>query len=171
MLKVIGIILVVAGVIGILFCWYKNTSQSLINLKAIIEMLYSAEYVCVDENVKNSDFFIGIKCTSPVIEKMCNDVGQNMLSHAWPTGMEIWRNTVISFSGGLFLGKEEMSILLETGTSFFSKSQKEKKERIRMYRGQFERAYDKQIDNFKEKKKIYIPLGLMGGILVIIILL
>lgn len=170
-MKIAGIIIIGIGIAGVLHDWIHRYQNRQKRLEEIIFFLRKAVYAMEENKVHWIIYFEEYKANDKCLELGIHNVSQKLKENRYPRGEQAWQESMCERKADLDLSKEAFETLLSCGKAFFGKSQKENVELMRMYIQLFTDCSKKEKQEFAEKKKLWIPLSALGGMMIVIILI
>lgn len=171
MLKLSGAIMIMLGIIGILNVWEEHQKIRRRHLWGIYHLLVKGENALVKERIKCSDFLGHVTGNEPLICEACRIIEHELKLHNVRTGEIAWNNVWQGYQRKLMLSQEEENFLYSSGRAFFGKNVEEIEQLFELYKQQCLRLIEGQKREYLEKRKVMIPVGILGGIVLIILLI
>ena len=170
MLSVVGCVGIMLGTIGGLWAWEEQQCEQQRFLQEMYQMFRKGKYALVGQQVRSVDFFRGYHTAKKEIEVACKAIAEKLLRHEVSSGEIAWRQVWEEGLRSYHFSREEREIWLMSGTAFFGKNMKETEELFTIYQLQYEHLIDQNRQLHKEKRKVVLPVGMLGGIMLIILL-
>ncbi len=171
MLKGIGAVAILLAVCGILFSWQESVRLRIVRLRALCSFYHRAHYAFETEKMRCIDFFESCSVPDLVFRETLLQLAGLLESFAYPTGEEAWEAAFSARRREWGLSPEEWELALMSGKAFFGKNLRENIARLDGYRSRMLEYLELEEKNFREKKKVFTPAGLLGGLMLIIILI
>ena len=150
MIKITGVLAVMIGVVGLLDSWKKTMAQ---------------------QKMKTPVFFDGVKGENEYFTKICRKISQDLIEHKYPQGAECWDMAWKKELNKYGFDSDTKRIINESGKYFFEISPDEMEERLLEYNRALEKKIENETLKYQEKRKVVYPVGMLGGIMLVIILL
>ena len=170
-MKIAGIFIIGIGIAGMLSDWIRRNKNRHKRLEAIISFFRKTVYAMEENKVHWIRYFEEYEGNDTCLEEGIHSVSQRLKENRYPKGELAWQEAFLERKSELDLSKETFETLLASGTAFFGKSQKENVELMRMHIRLFTDCSKKEKQEFAEKKKMWIPLSALGGVMIVIILI
>lgn len=171
MLRLAGIFGIMFGMYGILLCWNQQKQQKICTLEAVCFLLKRAKYALGVEQQRVIDFFSQVKTGDALLDEFCRNFSAALQEHTYKTGEQAWSALWRKNDKKAGLGKEELSFVQESGKVFFGKSRQEIIDFSENYEKRCEELIGSCRAEYKEQRKVYIPVSVLSGVMLIIILL
>jgi hypothetical protein len=106
----------------------------------------------------------------PEFEKALEEVSRLLRQNLYPSGREVWRHVMGERRKKLSLSGEAHEILLKAGDAFFCGSSGESLHTMEICRERMEECLARERGELAGKRRVYIPMGMLGGVVLIILL-
>lgn len=169
--KLVGSILILTGCLVLLFRWMENMKQRQCMLHEIIRFFHSWEYALETKKMRVMDFFDSYSYAQIVLQKVTHDVRDELYLHTYPTGQTVWQKILEQHKDKIHVPEEAYQILLRAGDSFFGTNRAEAMQCIRACIRQMEAVIEEERKSYREKRKVYMPVGMLTGVMLVILLL
>lgn len=116
-------------------------------------------------------FFEDYEGEDACVMEFVRELAVRLRENRYPKGELAWQEVLKEQREKWDFSKETFDILLKSGSAFFGQSQQENLELFRLYTTLLMECKEKEKCEFAEKRKIWIPVGALGGIMVVIILI
>ena len=121
--------------------------------------------------MKTPVFFGGFKGENEYFTKICRKISQNLIEHKYTQGAECWDMAWKKELNKYGFDSDTKRIINESGKYFFEISPDEMEERLLEYNRALEKKIENETLKYQEKRKVVYPVGMLGGIMLVIILL
>jgi stage III sporulation protein AB len=170
-MKMIGSLIIVFGLAGYMKEWiFRNLSRGK-RLEELLSFLRKAVYALEETHTTWIRFFEEYEGQEKCIVESVHEVAKRLKEHRYPKGELAWQEVMIEQKEAIDLSKEAFELVSHVGDAFFGRSQKENLESLRWYIKLLEKCKEQEGKAFIEKKKVWIPVGALGGVMIIIILI
>lgn len=163
--------MILLGAIGTIVSWQETRKVQMGRLKALCDFYHRAHYAFEAEKMHCIDFFETYQTEEKVLKKTMEILVSMLRLHTYPTGETAWRAAFSSMQEEWGLKKEGWEIVIASGKSFFGKNLSENLEQMEVYQNRMQEQIALEEQDFREKRKVFMPVGLLGGIMLIIILI
>ena len=169
--KLIGTALILTGCMGFLVSWYDRHRRRQRTLEAFLRLLVSWESCLEREKMRLSDFLEHYVSHEPQMEEFLAQLGEAIAQRRCPTGEELWREALLCRRRVLELDEELLELLLPAGGAFFGRSRRESIQCAGAVRERIAARLSQERAEFAKKQKVYVPVGMLGGVLLVILFL
>ena len=161
----------VFGFSGYIHEWiHRNISREK-RMAELLAFLRKAVYALEETHTPWIRFFEEYESKDICVFESVQEVGRRLKENRYPKGELAWREVMIERRVGWDFSGEAFELLCYVGEAFFGKSQKENLELLNLYIKLIFQCKEKEHMEFAEKKKLWIPVGALGGVMIIIILI
>lgn len=163
------------GMTGVLYTWDSEQREKQKILVRVLLFFQKSRYVMRVEKIKIVDYFtkyieqnlcekedMGLK---RVLEKINN----RLLSNTYPNGQRVWEEVFEEEKQTLHFDKELLQIVVQAGNGFFGRS---REENVSFLDKCIEELEQQQIilrKKYIQERKVWVPVGMLGTIMVIIL--
>jgi hypothetical protein len=184
MLKLIGSAVIVAACAGILQSWRRDCILRIQEMEQLCDLYRSARWRMQTEHITMPSFFR--QYASALAEKksgtsFANIAGDSAVTEfadtfagfleerTYPTGELAWQEAVKCLDW--HLKREEMALLVQSGSAFFGRDLSDNLKKLDGFEAQMKECHRRANAEFAEKNRVFTPVGLMLGVLLVIVLL
>lgn len=171
MLKMIGAIVVLAGCSGLVYAWMQQQLSRQKTLRELLNFFMQAGYAMQSRKMQLLPFFITYQTSHPVLKEVIQQLAEEIQEHGYPSGEALWEAVWLDHQQELGLSREEWILLMESGTVFFGMHLEENISYGMIVQKQIQDFLEQEIHEFKEKRKIAVPMGLLCGLFLILVLI
>lgn len=170
-MKLIGITIIAIGIAGMIHDWLLRHQNRRKRMEELLSFFRKAVYAMEELKVHWITYFEEYEGADICLNKSVWETAQRLKQNCYAKGELAWQEVMKEKKADWDFSKEAFLLLLSSGTAFFGKSQKENLEFLRLYIKLLDEQNKKECLEFAEKKKVWIPIGTLGGIMLVIILL
>ncbi len=167
--SLLGIILLFIGIIFYLYNWISLQKQRQRRIEEFWVFLQKAIFAMETEQVKLSSFFMEYPCYDPVFAKTLQEIGSRLKSKTYPKGEVVWQEVFMEEKESWRVGEETFAILITAGKGFFGGSLKENVSFLQRSIQKLEEQERKNRKKELQERKLWVPVGMLGGIMLVII--
>lgn len=184
MLKLLGILILLSGVLGELYSWNERKKRRIKQLECYEAFLKHAIYALETEKIHMQELLyqaiasrkalVGSENTveyERILALVLEDVLQHMRGHTYPSGVILWKEVWNSHREEWNVDASNWTLILDTGNAFYGNHLKENLEYLRTLQELLKEGIQEEKNKWKEKQKVFTPVGILGGIMIVIILL
>ena len=170
MWKIIGIILFGAGLMGEVYEWIAKNKSREKRLEEMSFFLKKARYAMEEEKVRWIPFFKNYKSKDTVVTQTLHNIAQCLEEHRYPYGEDAWKAVFLEKKREWNCKEACFQMLMQMGNAFFGRSRQENADFMERYSNQLEEWIKKEKEQFTEERKVWIPVSLLGGVMIVIML-
>lgn len=178
MWKMIGFVLVLGGVAGYLYSWVCEQKKKQMRLEEVIHFLQKSIFVMEKEKMKVVDYFIkytshdsrkwtGVEDT--VLESILQEIANRLSTNTYPNGQMVWEEVFMEEEQNWSFDREVFEIILHAGNGFFGRSCAENVSFLKKSLAELEEQKVKEKEKDVQKRKVWIPVGMLGAVMVVIL--
>ena len=176
-MKFIGVLFMLSGTAGILYSWVQEQKEKQMHLEHFLLFFQKSLYVMQNEKIKVADYF------RRYIEQENGQLGDDLLkmvlietvnrlsTNTYPNGQMVWKEVLQEEMPELKSDHEAFRIVVQAGNGFFGRS---REENINFLNRSI-KELEKQKEEIKEKdareRKVWIPVGMLGMVMLVILFL
>lgn len=169
--KLAGSICILTGCFVLLRHWTECVSQREDLMRELLRFLRSWEYALKMKRMRVMDFFDTYPYAKNCLKQITDEVKAMLVMHTDPMGQSAWQNVLKKYEGQIGLPKEAFAILVRAGESFFGTNREEAIQCVSACIRQMEEVMEEERKRYREKRKVYMPVGMLTGIMLVILLL
>lgn len=177
MFKLVGIVMMGIGIMGVIKDWMFRQIRRQKRMEEIISFYRKAVYAIEETQTPLIPFFESIESVESLgnrdscLTDCVHEIAARLKENRYPKGKSAWQEVMKEQRERWDFSKESFDLLFHSGSAFFGKSQKENLELLRLYIRLFSDCARKEKMAFAEQKKVWIPVGALGGIMLVIMLM
>lgn len=169
--KVIGILILGIGGVGEIYEWIARNKSRQKRLEELIIFLKKSRYAMEEEKVRWIPFFQTYESEDELVNETLRQVGDYLEQHRYPYGEEAWKSVFLERKNEWNCKESCFQVFMQMGGAFFGRSKQENGAFMERSIRQLEECKQKEIERFAEEKKVWIPVSMLGGVLLVILLL
>ncbi len=169
--KIVGGGCVLIGFVILLACWMERMRKNMRNMLAIVRFLQSWAYVLEMKQMRVAEFLETYPYDVQELKYVADEVRHDLLLHIYPTGQEVWQKALERQKHALGLPEGAFQVLLRAGEGFFGTNHRQTQQCIASCIRQMETVIGEEREHYLEKRKVYMPVGMLTGVMVVILLL
>ena len=175
MLKMLGALAIVAASAGFLSEWRKGCLLRISQMEEICALYQKARHEMEAERIHMPVFFeryAKADCKKEnALAKMTEKLEEFLNCRTYATGEEAWRQAFFCTEEKWYLQKEERELFINSGKAFFGRNLAENLQKLRLYEEQMQRCCQSAKAEYTEKNKVWTPVGLLMGVMLVVILI
>lgn len=169
MLRLIGFMLMFAGMGGFLYSWVLEQKARKQRIENYILFLQKSIFAMEKEKIKVIDYLSKYNSKEIILKQTLQDVAIQLSTNTYPNGETVWRDVFTKFEENWSLDKELFEVILQSGNGFFGRSREENisflKKSLKEIEKQKERISEKDV----QERKVWLPVGILGTLMAVII--
>ncbi len=169
--KLAGSICILAGCLVLLLRWTERVKQSEDTMREMLRFLQSWEYTLKRKRMRVMDFFDTYPYAAEGLQSIVDEVKALLLIHTDPMGRTAWKKTLKKYERQLGVPREAYEIFVRAGDSFFGTNREEAIQCVSACIRQLEEVMEEERKSYLEKQKVYMPVGMLSGVMLVILLL
>lgn len=171
MLKVIGILIILAGAGKGLYGWRLGRLQRQKHLEEFAFYLQRAEFALEKEQIPLVEFFNGYSGHDALLCQCLKELASALQENTYMEGQMAWQAVFQQHEAEWNLTAEEWECVLQSGRAFFGRNRQELRRLLGAYRQRMEQYYAKEKLEFADRQKVLVPVGMLGSVMLILLLL
>lgn len=166
--KIVGILLVLAGVAGYLYSWTCAQKEKQTRLEEVIVFLQKSIYAMETEKIKVIDYFAKYKCET-VLEKSLREISKRLATNTYPMGQDAWEEVLKEEEQNWNLDKDTFDFILRAGDGFFGRNREENICLLEKTMQELEIEQKRAKEKDAKERKVWIPVSMLGGMMLTIL--
>ena len=171
MLKIVGSAVFLAGVAGTLLSWNIRKMAPIRRIQIWIDFMNATEYAMEIDHVNMTIYMEQATINEPVLMQTIRETGMLLKRKQVPFGEEAWEKVCEKYRKEWDMSEEVWSLILSCKHVFFGKNLTENIEKSKEIRKRLNGLLEEEKRRFAEQKKIYIPVGMLGSCMFLLIFL
>lgn len=164
MWKILGGIFLLGGVAGMLHNWTLEQQKRQRRLEELLVFFQRSIAIMETEKIKVIDYFAKQNL------KELQEISRRLSTNMYPNGQMVWEEVFKEEEQNLSFDKDTFQMILNAGNGFFGRSRDENirflKKGVRFLEEQQKKLKEKE----KQERKVWIPVGMLGAVMLVIIL-
>lgn len=174
--KIAGILLVLSGVSGVLWSWMIQQKEKQMQLEEVIQFLQKSIFVMENEKVKLITHFEkytaidGLKKdkNETILEKTLHEIAKRLESNTYPNGQMVWEEVFMEEEQNWAVDNVTLGLLLQAGNGFFGRCREENICFLQKSIYELEKMREKIKEKDMQDRKVWVPVGLLGAVMLLI---
>lgn len=175
MLKLTGAVVVLLACAGFLHSWQSSWKSRIWELEQLCRLYRSARHAMEEERIHIPDFVRRYRCQECPKESATNAMLEYLESflkeHSYSTGEEAFRQACLQTREAWYLSGEEWEALLHSGGSFFGRNLAENAQGLLLCEEKMKAFCQRAGQEYREKNKVWTPVGMLLGVMIVVVLL
>lgn len=168
--KWIGILLILLGAAAGVWQWRSENVERQNHLRGWILFLHRASYA-MEEKQNMTELFLEFQSEDVLLQKTLKLVVEYMRQNCYPSGDILWKRALRVMEWNKQVSTEQMRILDSLGNAFFGRNRTELRALIDMAYAQLEDCLTEEQMRFAKNQRTVMPVGMLGSVLLILLLL
>lgn len=169
--KVIGIAGLFGGIIWFLYEWVKQQKLHNRRLGELIVFLQKSIFAMEEENIRVIDYLEGYRSPDIKLEETLKEIARRLRQNIYPSGQSVWEAVFWEKKDAWNFSEEIFELILAMGNGFFGRTRSENLCFLRKSLVELESQQKKQKEKDAQERKVWIPVGMLSGIMLMIILI
>lgn len=169
--KVIGSICLFIGIVGFLYSWVIEQRKHGQRMEELLLFLQRSIFTMEGEKLRIIDYLESYDSRDALLNDTLREIACRLRQHTYPDGRLVWEAVFLEKKLSFGMDEECFGIVLAMGNGFFGRRREENvcllRRSLRQLEGQWERKREKDA----KERKLWIPVGMLGGIMLMIILI
>lgn len=162
------------GVIGLFLEWKRLEKKQLFQLEELERLLQKGIFSMEKEWKPSRIFFqeyIEWESKNPLFLEILQELDKNLGSNTFSSGEKAWQAAWENYREEWKPGEEEWKVILSMGEVFFGRDRREMVWQMKLYEEKIQKLEQDRKKQMNEKGKIYMPLSISGGLMIILLLI
>lgn len=169
--RLIGMLLILTGVGGMLLSWHEKKYRQLAVMQAAIRLFSRWQYALTKEQMRLYDFLEACEGEFPELSSLLREVRERLQENRYPSGALVWQQVLGQQRSFLSLEPEASRILMDAADGFFGNTRETCIRCMEVCRCRMEEELKKEKSEMDRRWKVYMPVGMLGGVILIILLI
>lgn len=168
--RLAGIIFILLGTAAGLWEWRQKKLETQSHLKEWIAFLRRAGYA-MEEKQRMTRLFECYVSKDPLLTETLSSAAKYLGENRFASGEEAWLKALEENGWSKILPGEELRLIASLGGAFFGRSRIELRELMDTVRVQLEECLKKEETQFAKNQRTVMPVGMLGSLLLILLLI
>ena len=166
-MKIVGILLLLGGTLGVLYSWICGLKERERKLEEFILFFQKSIGVMETEKIRVIDYFE--KYASQELQTSLVEIARRLASNTYPNGQIVWEEVFMEEKQNLSFDQETFSIILQAGNGFFGRSREENIRFLQKTVKELETQKKKLMEKDAKERKVWVPVGMLGAVMLTIL--
>lgn len=167
--KIVGIVFVLGGIAGSLFQWIEVQKEKQKHVEEFCLFLHKSIFMMESEKLRIIDYFAKSVLRDSQITNALQEVSKRLSQNIYPNPQMVWEEVLKEQKWNL--DDEIFSIILKSGEGFFGRNREENICFLKQQLEKLERQRIKCKEEDARERKVWIPVGMLSGVMLVILLL
>lgn len=169
--RIIGMVCILMGCAGALLNWYERKKRQQAFMGECIRLFSRWQYALLKEHMRLYDFIESYDGRWKEMDDLMQELERRLQQNCYPSGIVAWQQLLQEKRHILPLGEESFHIFSDAGDAFFGNSREEVLRCTEACRLRMEEALAAEKKETVRRWKVYMPVGMLGGVMLIILLI
>lgn len=166
--KLTGAVLILAGCMGLVASWLRAQRGRQRVAAELIRILALWEYSLEREKYRLIEFLECCGSSEAPVERLRTELIQALVGRSYTSGAALWADVLDKNRVSLDLSEPMWELLSAAEGAFFGTSSRESLRCSAVCRKHMEECLERERQEFRRKRKVYMPVGMLGGVFLII---
>lgn len=176
MLKIIGVLFVLCGATGVLYAFVSCQKEKQNNIEMFLIFLEKSIYAMEKENIRVINLFQNYRFSHTckkehILEDTLQEISRRLSTHTYGNGQMVWEEVFIEQKEKFILDQETFDLILQSGKGFFGRSKEENCVFLKKSLSELEIQQKKIKQKDAKDRKVWVPVGMLGALMLAIFFL
>ena len=167
---IIGIGFLFCGIAGGLFEWVKRQKIKQKRLQEFQLFVKKTMFAMETEHIKLIPYFLQYQCKDEVLIDFLNEVALRLQDHRYPKGEIAWEEVFMEKKQNWDMDEETFLMMIHVGNGLFGKHRTENLKFLQKSVEDMEVQLRKNKERDSKDRTVWIPVGMLGGVMIAILL-
>lgn len=168
--KIIGMLGILAGIAYLLYLWILEQKSKHRRMEELIVFLQRSIFAMEEERIYIIDYFKNYVSREKILEESLHEIAEDLEKNVYPDGRMVWENVFLRKKQEWGLDAYTYEIVTGMGKGFFGRCRGENVCFMQRDLLKLEEQLGKRRETDAKERKVWIPVGMLGGIMLMIIL-
>lgn len=169
--KIVGAICLMGGIVSLLYSWLQEQRVRHQRLEEILIFLQKSIFAMEEERVRVIEHLEGYQSRDKLLEETLREVAIRLRRNIYPSGQQVWEEVFREKMHSWGYEEETFDVILSIGNGLFGKKRSENVCFLQKSLRQLEQLKRKQMEKDMQERKVWIPVSMLSGIMLMIILI
>ena len=169
--KVVGIALILGGIVGVLYDWIESQKMREKRVEEFAVFIHKFIFAMETEKVKVIDYFSTYSSKDEVLQRTLQEVVIRLKENMYPTGQSVWDEVLREEGKSWGIDKDVLDVIIKCGIGFFGRCKEENITYLKKQLTEIENLQMRKRQKDTKERKVWIPVSLLGGMMVVILFL
>ena len=157
------------GVAGSLFQWIEIQKERQKRIEEFCIFLHKTIFRMETEKIKMIDYFAKSMTGDAQITEALQEISKRLSKNIYPNPQVVWEEVLKEYLQNL--DEETFSIILKSGNGFFGRNREENISFLKKQLKELENQKRKNKEQDAKERKVWVPVGMLSGVMVVILFL
>lgn len=169
--KYIALCLLLAGVGSLLYQWVQQQKSRQHRIECFVLFLEKSFYAMERENMRLLPFFQEYDSGDEVVDAFLQELGRRLGEKQYPRGELVWQEVLMEHKENWNCDEDTFLLLRNASYGFFGGSRKENLCFLQKSIRELELQLAKNKEKDMQKRKVWLPVGMLGSVMLMILLI
>lgn len=169
MVKMLGITLIMSGISGYLYQWQSEQKKKREKITAFILFLQKTVFVMETENIRIAQLLNSYQTKEIVLKETLSEIERKLKLNVYPSGESVWEEVFKEKEQNWNVDSETFGLILVAGNGFFGRNREENICFLQKSIRELEQLEKKNKERDEKERKVWIPVGMLGGMMLVIL--
>lgn len=165
----IGIVLLFGGIAGCVYSWMESQQEREKRLDEVLMFLQKSVFAMENERVRIITYFREYRSKDKVLNDSLQEVANRLSMCMYPSGDVVWNEVFGEKKGEWDFTEECFQIVQKAGVGFFGTKREENISFLKKSIQELEIQRTKEKEKNIQERKVWVPVSVLGGIMLMII--
>lgn len=169
--RFIGSIFIIGGVAGYLYSWQCKQKECRDRVAAFITFLKKSVFTMETENKTIVQLFRNYQCEEGVLKHTLSEIARRLELNIYPQGQSVWEEVFREEEQNWDVDQETFELMIHAGNGFFGRNRGENICFLQKSIRELEEQEKKNREKDAKERKVWIPVGMLSGLMIVILLI
>lgn len=169
--KIVGIVLVLGGIAGVLFQWIEEQKERQKRVEEFGVFIHKTIFMMESERIKIIDYFSNYKSQDLVLTNTLREIALRLKKNEYPNGVFVWEMVLKEKEKNWNLDSAIFEVVLKCGIGFFGRRREENVSFLKKQLVELERLQIRRKERDTKERKVWMPVSMLGGMMVVLLFL
>lgn len=168
--KLLGIAFIIGGMAGYLYSWQGKQRVCRDRVTDFITFLQKCVFIMGTENKKISHLLREYRGMTCELNVTLSEIARRLELNIYPQGQSIWEEVFREKEQNWDVDKETFELMIHAGNGFFGRNRGENICFLQKSIRELEEQEKKNRERDTKERKVWIPVGMLSGMMLVILL-
>ena len=168
--KMIGMFGLLGGIAYLLYIWVKEQNSQYRRIAELVVFLQKSIFAMEEEKLHIIDYLRNYSCREKILDETLQEIARRLEQKVYPSGEQVWEDVFLEKKHKWELDEETFEMVLGIGRGFFGKRRSENLSFLQRGLRNLEQQQKKKKEKDAKERKVWIPVSMLGGVMLMIIL-
>ncbi len=169
--KIIAMMGILGGIAYLLYVWILRQKEQNHRITEIIVFLQKLVFVMEEDNIGIIEYLSNYRSRDSLLTEILTEVAHRLALRVYPDGWQVWEDVLTDRKEEFRLDEETWDLVLGIGRGIFGKRRGENLCFLNRDICRLEERQKQKREQDAKERKVWIPVGMLGGVMLMIILI